>query len=172
MIERGLYYATSEFGEMIRRVGGTWNDTKHRPIVCLVKSSEHEGLYWAIPMGKWNHRDSVQQDRLNFYLNLPEKDIRSCYYHIGRTTSQSIFFISDAIPITDKYIDSIHTGGDHKHFVIKNKKLIAELERKLFRILSVENSKQNSFRQKITAVKEHLIAELDSQNIAQLSEAT
>ena len=52
MIESGLYYAKSEFGEMIRRVGGTWNDTKHRPIVCLVKSSEHEGLYWAIPMGK------------------------------------------------------------------------------------------------------------------------
>ena len=120
MIERGLYYAKSEFGELIRSIGGTWNDTKHRPIVCLVKSSEHEGLYWAIPMGKWNHRDSTQQNRLNFYLNLPEKDIRSCYYHVGRTTTQSIFFISDAIPITDKYIDSIHTGGDHKHFIIKN----------------------------------------------------
>ena len=172
MIERGLYYAKSEFGELIRSIGGTWNDTKHRPIVCLVKSSEHEGLYWAIPMGKWNHRDSTQQNRLNFYLNLPEKDIRSCYYHVGRTTTQSIFFISDAIPITDKYIDSVHTGGDHKLFIIKNKKLIAELERKLFRILSVENSSQNSFRQKITAVKKHLIAELDSYDTTELSEST
>lgn len=171
MIERGLYYATSDFGEMIRNIGGEWNDTKHRPIVCLIKSSEHDGLYWAIPMGKWNHRDIKQQERLNKYLNYPDNDLRSCYYHIGRTTTQSIFFISDAIPITDQYIDSIHTGGDHKHFVIKNKKLIAELERKLFRILSVENSRPNSFRQKITAVKEHLIAELDASNHAELPTA-
>ena len=58
-----------------------------------------------------------------------------------------------------------------KH-IIKNKKLIAELERKLFRILSVENSSQNSFRQKITAVKKHLIAELDSYDTTELSEST
>lgn len=56
-------------------------------------------------MGKLNHRDEVGQKRLDFYLNLPERDIRSCYYHIGRTSSQSISFISDTIPITDKYID-------------------------------------------------------------------
>lgn len=103
---------------------GTWNDTKHRPIVCLIKSSENENLYWAIPMGKLNHRNSAQKKRLDFYLNLPERDIRSCYYHTGRTTSQSIFFISDAIPITDKYIDGIHVGADKQHFIIKNPKLI------------------------------------------------
>ncbi|MBQ8833352.1 MAG: hypothetical protein IJ001_00315 [Oscillospiraceae bacterium] len=167
MIERGLYYATEEFGEMIRSLGGVWNDTKHRPIVCLIKSSEHENLYWAIPMGKLNHRDSNQLNRLNFFLNLPDSDLRSCYYHVGRTTTRSIFFISDAIPITDKYIDSAHVGGDNNHFIIKNPNLIAELERKLFRILSVENSRKNSFRQKITAVKEHLIAELDAETVSE-----
>ena len=50
MIERGLYYATPDFAQMIRSVGGSWNDTKHRPLVCLVKSNENEHLYWAIPM--------------------------------------------------------------------------------------------------------------------------
>ena len=162
MIERGLYYATPEFSKMIQSVGGTWNDTKHRPMVCLIKSSEHPDLYWAIPMGKLNHRNQAQQQRLDFYLNLPERDIRSCYYHIGRTSSQSIFFISDAIPITDKYIDGIHVGGDQKHYIIKNKKLIAELERKLFRILSLENSRKNHFRQHITDVKNFLLSELRS----------
>lgn len=162
MIERGLYYATPEFSKMIQSVGGTWNDTKHRPMVCLIKSSEHPDLYWAIPMGKLNHRNQTQQQRLDFYLNLPERDIRSCYYHIGRTSSQSIFFISDAIPITDKYIDGIHVGGDQKHYIIKNKKLIAELERKLFRILSLENSRKNHFRQHITDVKSFLLSELQA----------
>ena len=165
MIERGLYYAAETFGEMIRQNGGIWNDTKRRPIVCLVKSREHEKLYWAIPMGKLNHRDASQQERLRLYLNLPERDIRSCYYHIGRTTTRSIFFISDAIPITEKYIDTVHVGGDGKHFVIKNKKLIQELERKLFRILSYENARPNSYRQHITAVKRYLLSELaETQN--------
>lgn len=161
MIERGLYYSTPEFSQLIKSVGGEWNDPKHRPIVCLVKSTENENLYWAIPMGNWNHRTPEQQARLLSYLNLPSRDIRSCYYHLGRTTNQSIFFISDAIPIIDKYIDSEHVGADKKHFVIKNPKLIAELERKLFRILAVENADKNHFRQHITDIKNELLAELD-----------
>lgn len=160
MIERGLYYATKEFGEMVRNLGGIWNDTKHRPIVCLIKSAESDHLFWAIPMGKLNHRDTQQQARLNYYLSLPERDIRSCFYHVGRTSTKSIFFITDAIPITDKYIDSVHVGGDGNHYIIKNPNLIAELERKLFRILSLENSKNNYFRQRITDVKKHLLEEL------------
>ena len=93
-------------------------------------------------------------------MNLPVGDIRSCFYHIGRTTNRSIFFISDAIPIIDKYIDSEHVGSDNLHYVIKNPKLIAELERKLFRILSVENADKNHFRQHITDVKTKLLEEL------------
>ncbi len=162
MIARGLYYATGDYGSLVKNIGGEWTDSKHRPIVCLLKASESDDLYWAIPMGKLNHRDATQQKRLNFYLNLPPKDIRSCYYHVGRTSSQSIFFISDAIPITDKYIDSIHVGGDGKHYVIKNPNLIQELERKLFRILAVENSRNDSFRQHITSLKRYLLAELQA----------
>lgn len=114
MVERGLYYATADFAQMIKSNGGTWNDTKHRPIVCLIKSKEHDGLYWAIP-------------------------------------------------ITDKYIDGIHVGGDNQHYIIKNKKLISELERKLFRILSVENTRNNCFRQHITDVKHFLLQELQAE---------
>lgn len=49
MIEKGLYYANDEFASMIKSVGGTWNDTKRRPIVCLIKSSKNPNIYWAIP---------------------------------------------------------------------------------------------------------------------------
>ncbi len=163
MIERGIYYATAEFADMIRSAGGAWADTKHRPIVCLIKSTEADGLYWAIPMGKYNHRNSQQQARLDRFLSLPEEDIRSCFYHVGRTSSKSIFFISDAIPITDRYIDSVHVGGDGAHFIIKNPNLIKELERKLFRILAMENAGPNRYRQHITDVKNHLLQELASQ---------
>ena len=161
MVERGLYYASQDYGKLVKKIGGVWTDTKRRPIVCLIKANEAEELYWAIPMGKFNHRDDTQQQRLNFYLNLPDRDIRSCYYHVGRTTAKSIFFLSDAIPITDKYIDSIHTGSDGKHFIIKNPNLIGELQRKLFRILAVENAKHDSFRQHITSLKQYLLSELN-----------
>ncbi len=160
MIERGLYYATPDFAQLVKSIGGEWNDTKHRPIVCLIKSSENDNLYWAIPMGNWNHRTPQQQARIQYFLNLPTGDIRSCYYHLGRTSNHSIFFISDAIPIIDKYIDSEHVGMDKKHFIIKNPKLIAELERKLFRILAIENADKNHFRQHITDVKNQLLTEL------------
>lgn len=160
MTERGLYYTTKEFAEMIKSLGGEWNDTKRRPMVCLVKSTENESLFWAIPMGNYNHRNAEQQKRLDKYLNLPERDIRSCYYHLGRTTAKSIFFISDAIPITDKYIDAEHLGSNNKHFIIKNPNLISELERKLYRILAIENSRNNTFRQHITDVKKYLLDEL------------
>ena len=160
MIECGLYYLKEEYGELVRRIGGSWNDSKRRPVVCLVKASESDELYWAIPMGKLNHRDFAQQERLNFYLNLPTNDIRSCYYHVGRTSTKSIFFISDAIPITDKYIDSVHIGGNGEHYIIKNPKLLQELTRKLFRILAIENSRNDSFRQHITSLKHFLLSEL------------
>ena len=69
MKEKGLYYATEDFKTLIKSVGGEWNDTKHRPIVCLIKSSENEHIYWAIPMGKLNHRNEEQVERLNRFIN-------------------------------------------------------------------------------------------------------
>jgi hypothetical protein len=45
MIERGLYYTKPDFSKMIKSAGGEWNDVKHRPIVCLIKSSENDNLY-------------------------------------------------------------------------------------------------------------------------------
>ena len=162
MTERGLYYPTAEFAAMIQSVGGEWKDTKHRPLVCLVRSSEDPRLYWAIPMGKLNHRSPEQIMRLRFYTGLPDRDLRSCYYHIGYTTTQSVFFISDAIPITDKYIDGPHVDAKQQHHIITDLNLISELNRKLLRILSLENTVKNHFRQHITSVKEYLLRELDS----------
>lgn len=156
MIERGLYYAKTSFATLIKNAGGQWNDTKHRPIVCLVKCKENDKIYWAIPMGKYNHRTKEQIKRINFFINLPDSDIRSCYYHIGKTTTKSIFFISDVIPITDEYIDCVHTGPNNLHYVIKNPNLLKELERKMRRIIYDENRNPNKYRQHITAVKEKL----------------
>lgn len=47
--------------------------------------------------------------------------------------------------------------------IIKNKKLLAELERKVMRILQYENGKKNYYRQHITDIKSVLIQELSSE---------
>ena len=161
MIKNGMYFAKQEIYDLIRDLGGTWNDKKSRPIYCCFESSETRGLYWAIPVGNYDHRDSEAQSRIQSYINLPSTQIASCYYHIGNTTTRSIFFISDVIPITDDYVDAeyvnYHTSSIH---IVKNKQLIKDLEAKLSRILAYENSNPNSFRQHISSVKEKLMQNL------------
>ena len=71
MVEKGLYYLKEEYYQLIRLMGGSWEDTKHRPVVCLLKSNENENLYWAIPMGNLKHRTKEQADRI---INLSETE--------------------------------------------------------------------------------------------------
>ena len=160
MIKNGMYYVTEEFKDLVRDLGGEWNDKKKRPMACIMNSTENPNIYWAIPVGKYNHRDEKALERINDYLL--KNDIRKCYYHIGRTTNKSIFFISDVVPITTKYILEEHKDINGKHFVIKNPKLLQELNFKLKRILNWENSKHNYFRQHITDIKQYLIKELNN----------
>ena len=161
MIKNAMYFGKRDLYNFIKRVGGEWNDTKDRPIFCCIESLEHKGLYWAIPVGNYNHRDASAKRRINNFINLPPENIASCYYHIGQTTIKSIFFISDVIPVIDKYIErgyiNNYTASIH---IVKNKTLISELENKLKRILAYENSNPNFFRQHITDVKNELLKEL------------
>ena len=58
MIKNAMYFGKRDLYNLIKRVGGEWNDTKDRPIFCCIESLEHKGLYWAIPVGNYNHRDA------------------------------------------------------------------------------------------------------------------
>ena len=91
MKQNGMYYITNEFKSLVKSLMGNGMIKKKRPIVCLIKSTEANGLYWAIPVGKVNHRDQQAMDRINDYITKPNRDLRSCYYHLGKTTNKSIF---------------------------------------------------------------------------------
>ena len=118
----GIYFAKREFYQIIRDIGGVWNDSKERPIVCLLKMNDID-IYWAIPMGNLNHRSEKAKERLDFCLNIEESDIRSCFYHIGKTTTDTIFFISDVIPIKEIYIDREYLGFNNIHYVVNYSRL-------------------------------------------------
>ncbi len=160
MVEQGVYFFTSDLKQFIIGCGGQWSDEKNRPMVCLIKSSENENLYWAIPMGDMRHRTDDQRARIQRYLNYPNRDIRSCYYHIGRTDKESLFFISDTVPVIERFVDRPYQVGK-VDYVIKNKNLINALEGKLTRILTFERGSPNYFRQHISDVKAKLIEELN-----------
>ena len=129
-----------------------------------MKSIESPDLYWAIPVGNYEHRGEAAKNRIQRYMNYDKKDIRSCFYHVGKTNEKSIFFISDAVPFTEKYIDREYRNKTKSIHIVKNKVLLAALEYKLGRILELENRKPNYFRQHITDIKNYLIEELKSEN--------
>lgn len=166
--EKGIYFAKNEFYEIIRSLGGVWNDKKYRPIVTLIKSSDHPDIYWAIPMGDYDHRDENAKKRIRSFLSRSDRDISSCYYHIGKTDKKSIFFISDVVPITLEYIERGYLIGPKSNqiqYVIKNKNLIKELERKVGRIISFEKNYtatngQSKFRQRFLDIHNYLLTEL------------
>ena len=163
MQECGLYFGKPEFYDLVRSAGGQWNDTKERPLVCMMKSLEHEGLYWAIPVGNWEHRSDEAKARIERYMSFPKDDLRSCFYHVGKTDVKSIFFVSDTLPIIDRYLDREYLGKfTGKHYVIKNERLIHAVSGKLKRVLAFEKNRPNYFRQHITDVKNCLIDEYEA----------
>lgn len=169
--EKGIYFAKNDFYKIIKEVGGEWTDTKFRPLVALIKSTDHPDIYWAIPMGDYEHRDSNAKKRIKSFMSRSEKDIASCFYHIGRTDKKSIFFISDVVPITLNYIERKYLVGPNKQqYIIKNKILIQELERKVGRIISFEKNYTKSkgqpkFRQRILDVHSYLLKEVDQASL-------
>lgn len=172
MQENAVYFGKSDFYNIIRSMDGQWNDSKERPIVCLMKLSENDNVYWAIPVGNWDHRTEEGKVRINKFINYDMNDIRSCYYHLGNVdTATSIFFISDIVPITERYLEREYLGTfSKKLYVIKNKTLISELIRKVQRILAWENSRPNSFRQHITDIRNYLIEELQAEQEAAITD--
>ena len=67
-----MYFGKNEFYEVVRTLGGTWNDSKERPIIYLMKTLECDSLYWAAPV--WNyeqHRDEKAKERIQKYKAAP-----------------------------------------------------------------------------------------------------
>lgn len=176
--EKGIYFAKNEFYEVIKEVGGQWTDTKFRPLVTLIQSTDHPNVYWAIPMGDYSHRDEGAKKRIKNYMGRSDQEISSCFYHVGKTDKKSIFFISDVVPITLEYIEREYLVGpssSQAQYVIKNPKLIKELERKVSRIIAYEKNYTASkgepkFRQRILDMQDYLINEINEK--AAIAQAT
>jgi hypothetical protein len=161
MKEHGLYILKQDFFDLIHSLGGEcdMNAGGKRPVYCCFKDNKIDGMFWAIPTSVLAHRSNEQNIKYKYYLSLDESDLRSCYYHIARTTVVALYKISSCFPVIEKYIE--HEFTTRKvHVVMKKKSDINEISRKLKRILSMEAHKPNYFNQRITDIKEYLINDL------------
>ena len=93
MVENGLYVIKRELLEIINHLGGDCDITHgdKRPVFCCLNDNKIDGLYWAIPTSDLSHRDDGQKEHYEFCLERPDNDIRSCYYHIAKTTKDALY---------------------------------------------------------------------------------
>ena len=163
MLVTGIYKLLRNYKDVITKVGGKYNDEKSRPIYCCLQDERNKNIFWAIPVSSMANRSSKQVERMEMYCNFPKGDIRSCYYHIGLLNNKkAIFKISNALPVTEKYIAKYVSKG--KHLILRDNRVTSELERKLRRVLVEENSKPNKFEQRITDIYNYLAQEDSKKN--------
>lgn len=163
MRENRFYLVTQTFIDLIKDLGGKYEDNKQRPIYCCIKDKYIDGLYWAIPTSDISHRTPEQLTKFTNYMRLSKNDIRSAYYHIGHTNKQALYRISNCFPITQKYIDREYISKG-KPLELKDKDEIESIKKKLFRILSYEGRFPNRLEQHITVTKNHLQSELEAEH--------
>ena len=163
MVENGLYVIKQDFLETVKELGGDFDFGKgsKRPVFCCLKDNKIDGLYWAIPTSDLSHRSSKQKEYYESCLSCPKNDLRSCYYHIAKTTKIALYKISSCYPITEKYIDHPFISNN-VHVVMKRQDDINEIRRKFKRILSMESRNPNYFPQHITDIKAFLAKELEN----------
>lgn len=162
MVERGLYIIKDLYFDLLKKLGGAWDDEDRgkRPIYCCFEDRNIKGLYWAVPTSDLNHRNEKQIKKYNDFISKPSRDLRSCYYSIGSTTKKAVYKISSCFPITEKYIDHAFVSNG-KHVIIRNNKAVKDIEKKLRRILAFESRRNNYFPQHITSIKNYLIKEIN-----------
>lgn len=164
MIENGLYVIKRELLEIINNLGGDCDivNGNKRPVFCCLKDNKVDGLYWAIPTSDLSHRDDGQKEYYEFCLECPDNDLRSCYYHIAKTTKDALYKISSCYPVTEKYIDHPFITNN-VHVIMQKQDDIDEIRRKFKRILAMEFRKINYFPQHISDIRSYLIKELKSE---------
>jgi len=101
----GFYKLSPKYIKLVNQLGGVYRDSKERPVYCCIQDRECHDIYWAIPTSEISHRTLEQLERIKRFCSLPNRDIRSCYYHIGHTNRPAIFRISNVLPVTESYID-------------------------------------------------------------------
>ena len=158
-MKQGYFYIIREdFFEKFSAIGCKFKYNKEaaRPTYCCIADTKIQGLFWAIPTGTIEGKNL---QRIQSFMDLSPRDIRSSFYYIGYTNRKAIFYISSAFPVTDKYVEREYTTNG-KPLCLKREKMREEIRKKLLKILTYENRFPNKLEPHITDIKTVLLSEL------------
>lgn len=158
MKTHGIYLATSEYYELLKKLDSQYTDDKSRPLYFAVKDKNDPDISYLIPCStiKTEHK-------LNRTLDfMKRRGISGAYYDIGSIAGKKAQFrISDVLPMSEKYLEPWNYNGEQ--YIVQDKKLIKRLETKLFQILAYESRFPNNLQTKITTIRQYLIEELQQE---------
>jgi len=163
----GFYKLATDYSDLVEMLGGRYRDSKERPVYCCLQDKDCPDIWWAIPTSDISHRAPAQLERIKRLCALPGRDIRSCYYHIGHTNRPAIFKVSNALPVTADYIDGEYISQGI-HLILRDQRHIAEITRKLSRILFDESRHPDKYEQHITSVYNFLVGKINGDDEARL----
>ena len=163
MIENGVYIIKEEYFNKFSKIGSIfkYNKSGNKPTFCCIEDKFNKNLFWAIPTSKITEDKNMK--RIMNFVNSPSSNIKSSFYHIGKTNVPCIFCISSCFPIIDKYIEREYLVKG-KPLILNNKEQSNIIRTKFRRIIQIENNNPNLFEQRITDIKTILIKELNNNN--------
>ena len=132
--ENGLYSVHDKYFEDFKSKWFCDNKSENRPY--YVSFIDNDNITWLIPL-------SSQVDNYKKKISEYEKNNKTCIlYHIGKIMGkEKAFLIGNMFPVSEEYIKKPYTFSGI-HYVIKDTKLIKELNKKAKRyILLVEQNK-------------------------------
>lgn len=151
LIEHGVYFVKDQYFEDFPSEHWMFNKGEKRPHYYALKDTK--GVMWLIPMSSQveNYKRRIKNEER-------KRGEGNCiFYHIGLFAGkESVFIISDMMPITDTYIARSYLINNVE-YVIKNDNLNRKLRSKAVRYIRLLEKKKLTDRNGILKIRKHLI---------------
>ena len=129
MIKNGFYLIKNEYFFKMQDPSFPFQKNG-RPAYYCIEDKNNKDIFWMIPM-------TTKIDKVNKIIQKSGGEDKCKIYLINPTEKSSAFNIQDIFPITENYIEREYKRAD-QHYIIKNKKLIQEIEKRANDIINIK----------------------------------
>lgn len=134
MIKNGVYTIKDEFYEIFTDDALTHNKGASRPFFYCIEDELIKDLYWFVPMtSKVEKLKIILAEKFN-------NDEDKCDFFVINSygNKPSAFLTIDVFPIIKKFVERKYEIKS-EHYIVKNKKIIAQINKKAKKIIGLKN---------------------------------
>ncbi|MBS9776148.1 MAG: hypothetical protein KGV57_03550 [Fusobacterium sp.] len=153
--KNGFYLVKKEFFEKINDSSLPFQKNG-RPLFYCIQDKKNKDILWLIPM-------TSKLEKVKKIIEKSGGEDKCKSYVINSTVKNSAFNIQDIFPIKVNYIDrEFEKNG--RHYILKNTKIIKQVEKKARKIIRVKMIKKNLVKNEIDVQKIYkiLIEEIEN----------